>query len=284
MITMEKGGATVAVIEAILTYGFMQNALVAALLVGLLSGIVGVIIVEKRLVMMSGGVAHTAYGGVGLGYLLGFSPLLGAVGFSLLAAFGIGALRRRDRSRTDVLISLFWSLGMAAGIIFVEKAPGYTPDLNTYLFGSIITITTEDILLMAVLALLVVLLFLAFFEDLRAYLFDEVFAGVAGLRVRVLEHLLLGLIALTVVVLLRVTGIMLAIALLTAPAATAAMLTRRLLPRILTASALSAAFSLVGLVVSFYLDVPTGATVVAVAVLVYGVVFAIRALRARRSA
>ena len=273
-----------AVIEAFFAYGFMQNALVAALLVGLLSGIVGVIIVEKRLVMMSGGVAHTAYGGVGLGYLLGFSPLLGAVGFSLLAAFGIGALRRRGGARTDVLISLFWSLGMAAGIIFVAMAPGYPPDLNTYLFGSILTITTSDILLMAGLALLVVLLFLAFFLDLRAYLFDETFAAVSGLRVRVLEYLLLGLIALTVVVLLRVTGIMLAIALLTAPAATAAMLTRRLLPRILTAAGLSAAFSVVGLVVSFYLDVPTGATVVAVAVVTYLTVLGIRALRLRRRA
>ena len=273
-----------AVIEAFFAYGFMQNALVAALLVGLLSGIVGVIIVEKRLVMMSGGVAHTAYGGVGLGYLLGFSPLLGAVGFSLLAAFGIGALRRRGGARTDVLISLFWSLGMAAGIIFVAMAPGYPPDLNTYLFGSILTITTSDILLMAGLALLVVLLFLAFFLDLRAYLFDETFAAVSGLRVRVLEYLLLGLIALTVVVLLRVTGIMLAIALLTAPAATAAMLTRRLLPRILTAAGLSAAFSVVGLVVSFYLDVPTGATVVAVAVVTYLTVLGIRALRLRHRA
>ena len=272
-----------AVIEAFLTYGFMRNALLAALLSAILCGIIGVVIVEKRMVMMSGGVAHTAYGGVGLGYLLGFSPLLGAVGFSLLAALGIGLLRRRGGQRTDILISLFWSLGMAAGILFVSLTPGYTPDLNTYLFGSILTIGKGDILLTAGLALAVVLLFVAFFEDFRAYLFDETFAGVLGLRVGFLENLLLGLIALTVVVLLRVTGIMLAIALLTAPAATAAMLTRRLLPRMLVAAALSAAFGVIGLVISFYADVPSGATVVAVAVVTYLAVLGGRAL-CRRAA
>lgn len=271
-----------AVIEAFLKYGFMRNALLAALLSAVLCGIIGVIIVEKKLVMMSGGVAHTAYGGVGLGYLLGFSPLLGAVGFSLAAALAIGALRRRGGQRTDVLISLFWSLGMAAGILFVSLTPGYTADLNTYLFGSILTIGTADILLTAGLALLVVLLFVAFFEDFRAYLFDETFATVSGLRVGFLENLLLALIALTVVVLLRVTGIMLAIALLTAPAATASMLTRRLLPRMLVAAGLSAAFGVIGLCVSFYADIPSGATVVAVAVLTYLSVLTVRSICARR--
>lgn len=271
-----------AVIEAFFRYGFLQNALLAALLAGVISGIVGVIIVEKRMVMMSGGIAHTAYGGVGLGYLLGFSPLLGAVGVSLAAALGIGALRRRGGERTDVLISLFWSLGMAVGIVSVALAPGYTADLNTYLFGNILTIGGSDLLLMGGLTLLVVLLFIAFFEDLRAYLFDETFAAVSGLRVRVLEYLLLAAVALTVVVLLRVTGIMLAIALLTAPAATAGMLTRRLLPRILLASALSAAFGIVGLILSFYLNIPSGATVVGVAVIVYFITMLVKAIKKSR--
>lgn len=272
------------VIDALLNYGFMQNALVAAILAGVLCGLVGVIIVEKRLVMMSGGVAHTAYGGVGLGYLAGFSPLVGAVIFSLGAAFGIGTLRRRGGARTDVLISLFWSLGMAAGIVFVALAPGYPPDLNSYLFGNILTVTAADLWLMLGATALVVLLFVLLYEDIKAYLFDETFASVSGMRVRVLEYLILGLIALTVVVLLRVTGIMLAIALLSAPAATAAMLTRRLLPRMLTAAGLSAAFAVVGLVLSFYFNVPSGATIVALAVLTYAVTYAVRATIARRRA
>ena len=271
------------VIEAFLHYAFMQRALLSAIIVGLLCGVVGVLIVEKRLVMMSGGIAHTAYGGVGLGYFAGFSPLLGAILFSLSAAFGIGALRRRGGEKTDVFISLFWSLGMAAGIVFVALSASYPPDLNSYLFGNILTVTSADLWLMAGVAALVLLLVGIFFEDLRAYLFDETFASVSGMCVRVLEYLLLGMIALTVVVLLRVTGIMLAIALLSAPAATAAMLTRRLLPRMLTAAGLSVAFSLCGLLVSYYLDIPSGATIVVLAVLTYAATYGARALMARHS-
>lgn len=273
-----------AIIEAILSYRFMQNALLAALLSGILCGLIGVIIVEKRLVMMTGGVAHTAYGGVGLGYLCGFSPLLGASLFALLAAFGIGGLRRRGGNRTEVLISLFWALGMAAGMMFVAFTPGYPPDINSYLFGNILTVTSLDLLLMLILAALVLVLFCIFYQDIKAYLFDETFSAVSGLFVRVLEHLILGLIALSVVVLLRVTGIMLAIALLAAPAATAATFTRRLLPRMLSAAAISVGCSLLGLSLSFYLNIPSGATIVATAALAYGAAALIRALRARRAA
>ena len=240
--------------------------------------------IEKRLVMMTGGVAHTAYGGVGLGYLCGFTPIVGAVLFALLAAFGIGTLRRRGGQRTEVLISLFWALGMAAGMVFVALTPGYPPDLNSYLFGDILTVTGADLILMAGITALAVLLLAVFWQDIKAYLFDVTFASVAGIRVRVLEYLIFGLIALSTVVLLRVTGIMLAIALLAVPAATAATFTRRLLPRMLAAAGLSAGFATVGLVVSFYLAIPTGATVVAVSALGYAVAYATRAIRARRKA
>ena len=272
------------IINAFVAYGFMRNALAAALLAGLLCGLIGVIVVEKRLVMMTGGVAHTAYGGVGLGYLCGFSPILGAVLFSLLAAFGIGTLRRRGGQRTEVLISLFWALGMAAGMVFVALTPGYPPDLNSYLFGDILTVSSADLILMAAISLLAVLLLAVLWQDIKAYLFDPTFATVAGLRVRVLEYLIFGLVALSTVVLLRVTGIMLAIALLAVPAATAATFTRRLLPRMLFAAGLSVLFAIVGLVVSFYLDIPTGATVVAVAALSYAIAHTARALLARRKA
>ena len=273
-----------AIIDAILTYRFMQNALLAALLAGVLCGLVGVIIVEKRLVMMTGGVAHTAYGGVGLGYLCGFSPLLGASLFAVLASFGISTLRRRGGNKTEVLISLFWALGMAVGMMFVAFTPGYPPDINSFLFGNILTVTSLDLLLMAILAAVVLLLFFTFYQDIKAYLFDETFSAVSGLCVRVLEYLILGLVALSVVVLLRVTGIMLAIALLAAPAATAATFTRRLFPRMLSASAISVGCSLLGLVLSFYLDIPSGATIVATAVLAYGIAYAVRALCARKAA
>ena len=278
------GGVTaVTVMEAILEYSFMQRALAAALLSGILCGLIGVIVVEKRMVMMSGGIAHTAYGGVGLGYLAGFSPLLGAVLFSLAAAFGIGSLRHRRGARVEVLISLFWSFGMAAGIVFVALAPGgYPAELNSYLFGNILTVERLDLLLMLGATLLALFLFFLFYQDFKAYLFDETFAGISGLATGALSYLLFGLIALSVVVLLRVTGIMLTIALLTAPAATAALLSRRLLPRILLAAVLSSVFSIVGLVLSFYLNIPSGAVIVAVAILTYVIALSLHAYLLRR--
>ena len=128
-------------IEAILNYQFMRNAALAALFASVVCGIMGIVITEKKLVMMSGGIAHTSYGGVGLGYLLGFEPIIGAFFFAVLAALGIGAMKRRGMTRTDILISLFWSLGMASGILFISMMDGYPPDLSSYLFGSILSVT-----------------------------------------------------------------------------------------------------------------------------------------------
>ena len=134
-------------LESLFKYQFLQNAVAAALLASVACGIIGVLIIEKKLVMMSGGIAHTSYGGVGLGYLLGFEPLLGAFAFSILAAFGIGFLKQKGGARSDVVMGLLWSLGMALGILFIALRPGYPPDLNSYLFGNILSVTKSDLLL-----------------------------------------------------------------------------------------------------------------------------------------
>ncbi len=260
-------------IEAILRYQFLQHAVLASLLASVLCGLVGVITVEKKLVMMSGGIAHTAYGGVGLGYLAGFEPMLGAILFSLLSSFGIGYMRRRGGTNSDVIIALFWSLGMASGIAFVGLASGYPPDINSYLFGSILAVTRTDLTLMAGLALAVVLILVAFFNDWKSFLFDSGFASITGMRTRFLEYLLLAVIAMTVVVLIRVSGIMLAIALLTAPASCAALLSNRLGGRMLLACGFSAAFCLLGLALSYFLEIPSGATIIGVAVLTYAALY-----------
>lgn len=259
-------------IEAILRYPFMQNAVFAALLSSLLCGIIGVIIVEKKMLMMSGGIAHTAYGGVGLGYFLGFSPMLGAVLFSLAAAFSIGTMRRRGAA-TDVLIALFWSLGMAMGICFIALTPGYPPDLNSYLFGNILMVSASDLLLMLILSLVVLLVLVALFADFKAYLFDSGFATLSGIKTTLLEYILFALIALTVVVLIRVSGIMLAIALLSAPAACASHFSGRLSGRMIGACVFSAFFTLGGLTLSYYLNVSSGATIILLSVLTYFVLY-----------
>lgn len=256
-------------IKAIFEYNFLQNALFASILASIVCGIIGVIIVEKKLVMMSGGIAHTAYGGVGLGYLMGFEPIIGAFVFSACAAMGIGFIKRKGGVQSDVIIGLFWSLGMALGIVFIALMPGYPPDLNSYLFGNILSVTKLDLYLMVLLTLIVVFVVIALFNDWKIYLFDEEFASIIGIKTAFLEYLLLILIAMTVVVLIRVAGIILVLALLTAPAATASMFSSKLKNRMIYAIVLGAFFCITGLWISYVLNIASGACIVILSVIFY---------------
>ena len=257
----------------------MQNALFAGLLASIVCGIIGVIIVEKKMVMMSGGVAHTAYGGVGLGYLCGFEPIFGAFLFSILAAFGIGFAKRKGGVNTDIIIALLWSLGMALGIAFVGLMSGYPPDLNSYLFGNILSVTRMELVVMLVLTCIVALVIVMLYNNWKSYLFDEQFASINGMKTTFLEYLLLVLIALTVVVLIRVAGIILVIALLTAPAAISAFLSRKLTVRIILAIVFGIIFCCAGLLVSYLINIASGASIVIISVLAYAVVYTIVMIR-----
>lgn len=269
-------------LEEIFTYEFLQNAIIAALLASIVCGVIGVIIVEKKMVMIGGGIAHTAYGGVGLGYLLGFSPIIGAFLFSILAAFGIGFAKRHGKVQTDILIALFWSLGMALGIAFIGMMPGYPPDMTSYLFGNILSVTRSDLLLMLILTVVVVLVVIMLFHDLKSFLFDPQFASIHGMRTRFLEYLLLVLIALTVVVLIRVAGIILLLALLVAPAAIASLLSHSLKKRMIIAVILGIVFCWAGLFISYVADIASGASIVILSVLVYAVIFTIMLIKKHR--
>jgi len=266
-------------LEEIFTYQFLQNAIIAGFLASIVCGIIGVIIVEKKMVMIGGGIAHTAYGGVGLGYLLGFSPIIGAFLVSILAAFGIGFAKRHGKVQTDVLIALFWSLGMALGIAFIGMMPGYPPDMTSYLFGNILSVTHSDLLLMLILTVLVVLVVIMLFHDLKSFMFDPQFASIHGMRTTFLEYLLLVLIALTVVVLIRVAGIILLLALLVAPAAIASLLSRNLKKRMIIAVILGVMFCWAGLFISYIADIASGASIVILSVLVYAIIFTITLVR-----
>ena len=266
-------------IESIINYQYMQNAIIATFLASIICGIIGVIIVEKKLVMMSGGIAHTAYGGVGLGYLLGFEPLLGALGFSVAAAFGIGFINRSKKTASDIIIALFWSLGMASGIMFVGMMPSYPPDMNSYLFGNVLSVTKFDILLTVITAGIVLLMAISFFNDIKAYMFDEEFATVTGIKTKIIEYGLLILVAISVVVLIRVAGIILILALLTAPAAAAALFSKNLKNRMVFSSILCFVYCLIGLTFSYYFDLPAGAMIVIVAVTVYFIAYIFQLIR-----
>ena len=266
-------------INAIFEYRFLQNALIASVLASIACGIIGVIIVEKKLVMMSGGIAHTAYGGVGLGYLLGFEPIIGAFVFSVCAAVGIGYVNRKGGAQSDVIIGLFWSLGMALGIVFISVMPGYPPDLNSYLFGNILSVTKSEIYLMVVLTFIVVLAVISLFNDWKSYLFDEEFASIIGIKTAFLEYLLLILTAMTVVVLIRVAGIIMVLAMLTAPAATAGMFSAKLKNRMAYAIILGNFFCMAGLWISYVLNVASGATIVILSVTFYFFTYSIHSVQ-----
>lgn len=267
------------VISIIFQYQFLQHALIASVLSSIVCGIIGVIIVEKKLVMMSGGIAHTSYGGVGLGYLLKFEPIVGAFIVSICAALGICYINRKGKTRSDVIIGLFWSFGMALGIVFIALMPGYPPDLSSYLFGSILSVTRIDIVLMTALTLSVVTTFISLFNYWKCYLFDEEFATILGLRTTFLEYLLYVLIAMTIVVLIKVVGIILVLALLTAPTALAGLLTRDLKRRMALSALCGVIFCLAGLVISYVLNIASGASIVIISTLGYLIIYASRTHR-----
>jgi len=267
-------------IEALFKYSFLQNAVVASIAAGIICGIIGVIIVEKKLLMMSGGIAHTAYGGVGLGYWLGFNPLLGAGLFSVTAAITIGTIRRKNSRNSDVIIAVLWSLGMALGIVFTELMPGYPPDMNSYLFGNILSVKKSDLYMIIALTVIVAAVILIFYNDFKAFLFDEKFAFVCGINTAFLEYLLLIITALSVVALIRIAGIILVIVLLSAPAGCAGFICKTLKGRMITATLLSILFSLSGITVSYYSGMPAGAVTVIISAVCY---FLVSMLKRKRN-
>ncbi|WP_292366481.1 metal ABC transporter permease, partial [Methanoculleus sp. UBA208] len=199
----------------VLGYEFFRNALAAGVLASVACGIIGTYVVVRRMVSVSGGISHAAFGGIGLGYFLGIDPLLGATGFTVATALGMGALELRARQQMDTLIGAVWAAGMAIGILFVYLTPGFAPDLFSYLFGNILLVPRGDILLMGVLVTVIVAAVALLYRELQAVTFDPDYATVMNLPVERLSLLLLVLIALTVVMLIRVVGIILVIALLT---------------------------------------------------------------------
>lgn len=256
-------------IEAILKYNFLQNALLASVLASIACGIIGTIIVEKKLVMMSGGIAHTSFGGIGLGYLIGVEPIITALIFSVSASLAIVTLNRRSKTKTDLLTGMFWSAGMALGVLFIAFTPGYPPDMSSYLFGNILTVTHSDLIMMLSLVMFVTFAIISLFNTIEAYIFDEEFCRVLKIKTILLDYLLFILIALTVVVLIRVVGIILVIALLTAPPAAVRLFTYNL-KKIMIFSILAGLFyCIAGLWVSYSLNIASGATIILISVLGY---------------
>jgi len=273
------GGAKVinAVVEA-LQYSFMRNALLAGVLVSIACGVIGTYVVIKRIVFISGGIAHAAYGGIGLGYFFNFNPVFGAILFSLVSAFGMGMAQRKTRQRADTIIGVMWAIGMAIGIIFIDKTQGYKADLMSYLFGSILTVPTTDLIIMLVLNLIIVTLVWLFYKEFQAISFDETFAAIENVPVNTLYLILLAMIALTVVMLMRVVGLIMVIALLTIPSAISGLFVRDIKKMMVLSSVLGVCFTTVGLFLSYFWNLTSGATIILVSGVAYLLALGVRSL------
>lgn len=272
------------ILEA-LSLPFFQRILVAGLLASIACGVVGTYVVAKRISSISGGLAHAAFGGVGIGYLLGFDPMIGATVFGLLAGVIVGLAYRHMRSALDTLISMVWAVGMALGILFVAMTPGYAPDLTSYLFGSLLFVPWDYVWLVAALDAVVIVAVVLLFKEFQAVSFDEEFAEVSGVPVEPVFLLLMGLMSLAVVTLIRVVGVILAIALLTIPAAIGRQWADSLRKMMTIAVLISATCTSAGLFGSYWLSqsfglsAPPGPLTVLLAASLYGLSGAVQISR-----
>lgn len=246
-------------------YSFIQYACVASVFASIVCGVIGTYVVVKRLVFLSGGLAHTAFGGLGLAHLLKFSPLWGAGLFSLLAAIGVGQITASKKYSEDTAVGILWPLGMAVGVLFISMSKTYGADLFSYLFGNLLLVSSFEIKLMAVIVCVMITVVTLWFHEFQAICFDEEFARIRGVRVKALYILLLCLIALAIVVLVRVVGIVLAIALLSIPAAISKQYMISMRANMVLASILSFIFINTGIYISYLWDLPAGASIIIVA-------------------
>ncbi len=248
----------------ILQYEFMQRAFIAALLVSVACGIVGTYVVIKRIVSLSGAISHAAFGGIGLGYFLGLNPILAAIPFSIVSAIGIGAIHEKVKISEDTAIGIIWSVGMAIGILFINLTPGYAPDLFSYLFGSILTVSNSDIIIMIILDILIIGIVYLFQREFLSIAFDEEYSKVLGIPSELIYILLLSLVALSVVVLIKVVGVILVIALLAIPAAITKQYTSNLKRLMFMSTVVGMVFTSLGLLLSYIFNLSSGATIVLV--------------------
>ena len=263
----------------ILSYSFFQHALIGSLLASILCGIIGTYIVTRRLVFISGGITHASFGGIGIGVFLGINPILSAMVFSIMSACGVQCLSTKGNIREDSAIAMFWTLGMSIGIICSFLTPGFMPDLPSFLFGSILTIGVSDLILLGSLCLITTLLFVFFYQTIICVAFDPIFAKSQRLPVQTIEYVLMILIAMAIVSTLRMVGIVLAMSLLTIPQMTANLFTYNFKRMIYLSIAFGWLDCLLGLSISYWFNVPSGASIIFIGIVMYALCKAFKTIK-----
>jgi zinc transport system permease protein len=254
-------------------FDFLRNAIAAGVLVSIACGIIGLLVTVNRIVFISGGIAHTAYGGIGIAIYFGQNPVIGAFLFSLIAAFGMGSIDTEKGHRADTVIGIMWAVGMAVGmavgIIFIDATPGYKADLMTYLFGSILAVSACDLAMMFITDVFIILFTFVFYRQLLAVSWDADFARTRGINIRFFKYAILIMSAMTVVLMMRIVGLIMVIALLTIPAASASSVSHRFGTQMVIAALYGLAATAGGLFFSFSFNVTSGAAIILVSAALY---------------
>ncbi len=249
-------------IAEIFQYKFLAHAALACLLCGIACGIIGTYVVCRRLVFLSGGITHASFGGIGMAYYFGANPLLGALIFSILSAWGIETFTSRKQIREDSAIGLIWSLGMAIGIIFIYLTPGYAPNLMSFLFGNILSVTSTDIVWMAIVDAVILLIFATMYRPILYVAFDREYARSQNFPTRIISYLMATLVAITIVISIRVVGIVLLISLLTIPAVIGNLISKSFSRILVYGSVIAALSAFAGLYISYKTNIPSGASTI----------------------
>lgn len=247
---------------SIFQYGFIIKGLLGAIFASITAGLAGTYVVSKRMVFLSGGITHASFGGIGIGYFIGINPVVGAAVFGILSALGVEYLSVKQRIREDSAIGILWAFGMAIGIIFIYLTPGYTPNLMSYLFGSILTVSKADIIALGIMSAVLILYFGVFYRTILYISFDEVFARTYSSYVDVFKYITTSLIALTIVLNIRMAGVVLVISLLTIPPNIAMLFTRVYFKIVVWSVLAGFVGTATGYAISYYAGIPVGATII----------------------
>jgi zinc transport system permease protein len=253
----------------IFQYDFIVKGLLGAIFASITAGLAGSYVVSKRMVFLSGGITHASFGGIGIGYFLGINPVVGAAVFGIMAALGVEYLSVKQKIREDSAIGILWAFGMAIGIIFIYLTPGYTPNLMSYLFGSILTVTNADLIALGTMSLILILYFSIFYRTILYISFDEVFARTYSSYVNLFKYFTTSLIALTIVLNIRMAGVVLVISLLTIPPNIAMLFTKIYFKIVVWSILAGFAGTATGYVISYFAGIPVGATIIFTLVIIW---------------
>ena len=267
----------------IFQYGFIIKGILGAVFASITAGLAGTYIVSKRMVFLSGGITHASFGGIGIGYFAGINPVIGAAVFGILSALGVEYLSVKHKIREDSAIGILWAFGMAIGIIFIYLTPGYTPNLMSYLFGSILTVSTTDILALGIMSVILILYFGLFYRTLLYISFDEVYARTYSSYVDIFKYLTTSLVALTIVLNIRMAGVVLVISLLTIPPNIAMIFTRVYLKIVLWSILAGFIGTATGYVISYFAGIPVGATIIFTLVIIWVIAKGVNQMMIKRS-